>query len=355
MRKKLFLQIILGSVLLMNTSCSNDSTITNDDPPKPSLGAYENGIVIGNEGTWSDMNASVDFISSDFKKFTSNIYTTVNNEELGQVLIGVHFKDDLAYLVLNSSNVVKIVNRYTFKKVGEIKNAINSPRHVAFSDKYIYVTNDTSFDGSKYVSIYNRSNLSLVKKIDLSEGAEGIVIANGNIFVSNSLLPSKRKTISYINGNTNTLQSIITVPYEGIQDIISDNNKVYSICSNYRLADSYIYIISDAGILTKTITLKGIKNASDLRIYNGRFYFTAGPQIYSMDMNADNGPSAPLLSTSLNNRDGFFTGFNIIDDKIITAESDQYENTSTVHVYNLAGIPIKTFTTGRGTSGLYKN
>lgn len=72
------------------------------------------------------MNASVDFISNDFTKFTPNIYNLTNNEELGKVLISIAFKDDLAYMVLNSSNVVKIVNRYTFKKVGEITKGIKT-------------------------------------------------------------------------------------------------------------------------------------------------------------------------------------------------------------------------------------
>lgn len=87
-------------------------------------GPYDNGIIIENEGTWTDMNASVDFISNDFTKFTPNIYNLTNNEELGKVLISIAFKDDLAYMVLNSSNVVKIVNRYTFKKVEKLQKEL---------------------------------------------------------------------------------------------------------------------------------------------------------------------------------------------------------------------------------------
>lgn len=158
MKKNILLQFTLGAVLLINTACSGDRTINNEEPQKPLRGPYDNGIIIENEGTWTDMNASVDFISNDFTKFTSNIYNLTNNEELGKVLISITFKDDLAYLVLNSSNVVKIVNRYTFKKVGEITTGIKSPRYVAVTDKYIYITNNTSFDPNNYVSIYNVSN-----------------------------------------------------------------------------------------------------------------------------------------------------------------------------------------------------
>ncbi|KUG13904.1 MULTISPECIES: YncE family protein [Elizabethkingia] len=355
MKKNILLQFTLGAVLLINTACSSDRTINNEEPQKPLRGPYDNGIIIENEGTWTDMNASVDFISNDFTKFTSNIYNLTNNEELGKVLISITFKDDLAYMVLNSSNVVKIVNRYTFKKVGEITTGIKSPRYVAVTDKYIYITNNTSFDPNNYVSIYNVSNFSLLKTVNIDNGAEKIAIANGNIFVDNSGSSGIQSKISYINGMTNTLQSVINLPNGRIQNLISENNDVYAIASKYKEADSYIYKVSGQGTLTKTIVLRGIASASDLRIYKGKFYFTSGAKIYSMDINADNPPAAPLFTTSLNNRDGFFTGFNIIDDKIFTAESDQYEDTSTVHVYTLTGAPVKTFITGRGTSGLHKN
>ncbi|AKH94548.1 YncE family protein [Elizabethkingia anophelis] len=355
MKKNILLQFTLGAVLLINTACSGDRTINNEEPQKPLRGPYDNGIIIENEGTWTDMNASVDFISNDFTKFTPNIYNLTNNEELGKVLISIAFKDDLAYMVLNSSNVVKIVNRYTFKNVGEITKGIKSPRNVITTDKYIYVTNNTSFEPNSYVSIYNASDFSFVKNISLDNGAEKITIASGNIFVENSPALSDKSKISYINGMTNTLQSVINIPNGRILNLISENNDVYAIASKYKEADSYIYKVSGQGTLTKTIVLRGIASASDLRIYKGKFYFTSGAKIYSMDINADNPPTAPLFTTSLNNRDGFFTGFSIIDDKIFTAESDQYEDTSTVHIYSLTGTPVKTFTTGRGTSGFYKN
>ena len=160
-------------------------------------------------------------------------------------------------------------------------------------------------------------------------------------FVDNSGSSGVQSKISHINGMTNTLQSVINLPNGRIQNLISEIMMFMQLLQNTKEADSYIYKVSGQGTLTKTIVLRGIVSASDLRIYKGKFYFTSGAKIYSMDINADNPPTSPLLLHLLNNRDGFFTGFNIIDDKIFTAESDQYEDTSTVHVYTLTGHLLK--------------
>ena len=92
--------------LLFNISCR-----TEDDPivePEPK-GAYENGILMSNEGNFGTPTATVSFISNDLNTVENNIYSTNNgNAALGDVLQTIGFQGDNAYMVLNNSN--KIVN-----------------------------------------------------------------------------------------------------------------------------------------------------------------------------------------------------------------------------------------------------
>ncbi|AQW92254.1 hypothetical protein CMT42_01525 [Elizabethkingia anophelis] len=350
MKATKLLQVFFGIALLLNVSCNNDRS---DDIPNPPTGAYTQGIIISNEGNFTTPNASVSFATNDFGTVNQDIYNKVNNEITGDVLNTIGFKGDFAYLVLNYSNQIKIVNRYTFKKVGEITKEIVNPRYIAFTDKYIYVTND-KYQGGKYVSIYNISDLSFVKKIDVSNVAERIATANGNIFVQNASFGFGNK-ISYVNGSTNNLQSEITIPNGQIQNIVPYNDNIYVLSSDASTTDSYIYTLSDTGAITKTTILKGVSQASKLRIDSGKFYYATGVKVYAMDMNATAIPTTPIITASASDQYSGLYGFDVIDGKIYTADSNKFTANSTVTVYSLTGNVLKTFEAGRGTNGFYKN
>ncbi len=338
----------LASLMMFSVVACND-----DDPiqevPK---GAYENGIFIANEGNMGSPNASVSFISDDLSTVTQDIYQTENGGNLGDVLQNIALDEERAFLVLNNSNKVTIVNRYTFKKEGEITDQVNQPRYVAFANNYIYLTND-KYGGEKYLSIYKKSDLSFVKKISFSDAAERVVEAGGNIFVQNATY-GFGNIISYINTSSNTVQSEITIPEGQIQKIIEDNDKVYVIASDYGLADSYIYTISSTGTISGTLTLTGIANATNLDIDGGKYYFTSGNKIYSMAQNTTAVPTSPLITVADNSWSTLY-GFNVVDGYIFTADANGFTADSKITVYNTSGSVVKTFDAGRGTNAFYGN
>jgi hypothetical protein len=45
------------------------------------------------------------------------------------------FSDDRAFLLLNNSNKVQVVNRYNFKKTGEITAQLDNPRYMTISNE----------------------------------------------------------------------------------------------------------------------------------------------------------------------------------------------------------------------------
>lgn len=349
MKIKQLLSLIFASVLLFTVSCTDDGDFY--EAPR---GAYENGIFVVNEGNFGTPNASVSFVSQDLNYVEQNIYkNNNNNEDLGDVLQTIGYSGDYAYLVLNNSNKVTVVNRYNFKKAGEITSNINQPRYIGFANNYIYVTND-EYMGDKYVTVYKNSDLSFVKKIDLTDTAERIAVAGGTVFVQNSSYGYGNK-ITLINSGTNDLQTTITVPNGQVQKIVSDNNNVYAIASDTALSDSYIYQISSSGSITNTTTLTGIANATHLNLDNGKFYFSSGMKIYSMDMSATTVPTAPILTAVETAPYSGLYGLSVIDGKIFTADANNFTANSKITVYNSSGAIIKTFDGGRATNSFFKN
>lgn len=348
MKLNKLLQIIFGFVLLFSISCSSDY-----EEVIPEI-TYQNGLFITNEGNFGKPNAEVTFLTKDLSLMQNDIYKAKNNNEnLGDVLQTMTFNSDKAYLLLNNSNKITIVDRVTFKKTGEITAQVNNPRYMAVANGNLYVSND-QFGGAKYVSVYKLSDNSFVKKIDFASTStvENVVEAGGAIFVQNASY-GFGNTITKINTTTNAIEgSAIAVPNGDITKTISSNGSVYTIASN--ATNSYIYQVSTAGNITKTTTLTGIANGRNLQVDGGRYYFSSANKVYSMDVNSTTVPS-PLFSTTETDPNFAVYGFSVIDGRIFVSDVKKFTAASEVTVYTTAGTPITKFTAGMGATSVYKN
>ncbi|MFL9833839.1 YncE family protein [Chryseobacterium terrae] len=348
MKLNRLLQFIFGFVLLFSISCTSDY-----EEVIPEI-TYNNGFFITNEGNFGKPNAEVTFLTRDLSLMQNDIYKAKNNENLGDVLQTIVFNGDKAYLLLNNSNKIQIVDRYTFKKTGEITAQLNNPRYMAIANGNLYVSNDNQ-SAIKFVTVYKLSDNSFVKKIDFASTStvENVVEAGGTIFVQNASY-GFGDTITKINTTTNSIDgAAITVPNGDINKTISSNGNVYTIAGT--ATDSYIYQISPTGAITKTTTLNGIGNGKNLQIDGGRFYFTSTNKVYSMDMNSTTVPTNPIITAV----DGgsYFTlyGFSVIDGRIFTSDVKGFTQPSEITVYTTGGTVVSKFTAGMGATSVYKN
>ncbi|AZA51740.1 hypothetical protein [Chryseobacterium sp. G0201] len=346
------LSLAFAATLLFNVSCSSDS----DDVVLETT--FENGILITNEGGFTTPTAEVSFVTNDLSALANKIYSGKNNEVLGNVLQTIGFDGNNAYLVSNVPNKIDIVNRYTFKKQATVTTNLQNPRYIAFSGNQYYVTNNNFFDVMK-LNVYNKDN-SFVKSISFARSAEKVVEANGNIVVQTdgvtyestppySELPTGY-TITIVKASTNVVDKTVTLPSNGIiRDLISYNGDAYVLASDN--TNSYIYKINSTTGAYTTTTLTAIPQAQKLRIDANKFYFfNSSNKIYSMTVGSTTVPTTPIVTTT-----GNLYGFNVIDGKIFASDAS-FTADSKVNVYNATnGSLLKTFTTGIGTNGFYKN
>ncbi|MGN7867080.1 DUF5074 domain-containing protein [Chryseobacterium sp. 22458] len=352
MRITRFLTVLFAFALLFNISCSSDS-ITFDESPI----TYQNGYFIANEGNFNSYGANIMFLTRDLSLKQDNIYAYNNGstEPLGDVLQTIAFNGNNAYLVMNNSNKIVIVDRFTFKKVGEIKEQLNNPRGIAFANGFIYVVNNNlNVGGAKSVTKYKISDKSFVKKIDFTESIDKVVEAGGNIFVQNATFGYGNK-ITYINTSTDATTEI-SIPNGDINRTISYNSDVYTISAT--TTDSYIYKISSTGALTPVITLTGIANGTNLQIDNDKFYFSSANKVYTTSVKNPTVPSSPLLTAA----DGglYYTlyGFSVIDGRIFASNVKEFQSNSELKIYSAtSGAEIYTIkdTGGRGANGVFLN
>ncbi len=345
------LTAVFASALLLTTACRKDDEVLTT--PK---GAYENGYFIANEGNFGKPNAEVSFASKDLSTIEHKVFGSNNGgAQLGDILQSVGFEGDNAYLVVNNSNKIEIVNRYTFKKVATVTENLVQPRYIAIYGGNKYVTQNDFFSSRK-LNIYNNAN-AFVKTISFDRYSEKVVSAANFIYVqtdgtaydTTTWLPyATGHTITRVNPANNSVDKTITLSDTGIiQDMTADSKNVYVVSSSS--AETNLYTVdAAAGTFTKTV-IPGM-SASAIALDGNQIYLVAGKKVYTMVAGSSMPPTTAIVTLN-------FTpyGFSVLDGKIFVSDAKAFTEDSEVSVYNTAGTLLKTFKAGMGANGFYKN
>jgi YVTN family beta-propeller protein len=338
--KNLYLGIIASAFLF--ASCSNDDE--NNDVP---LGAYDNGVLILNEGNFKDVNASVSYLSNDLATFQNDIFKVVNAPTiLGDVAQSLSFSNEKAFIVVNNSNEVEVVNRYTFKSLGTITEKLENPRYSVVLNDKLYVTNAIS----KAVTIYDAKTYAYVASIPLNKTAEKIVAANGKLYVTNAAYGFGSE-VTVINPATNTVTKTLTLE-NGINSIEANNGNVYVLAGND--TKSKLFKIDTATDTATSIESTTVKGALNMDIDGDKIYYTQGTGVYAISLTATSFSDKALFSVTDNSWSTFY-GFGVIDGKIYSGDANAFTKDGTVTIYTPTGTVLKTLTVGLGPNGFYSN
>lgn len=173
---------LLTSLLLLTllfTACDDDS---GTNPPVTPQGPR--GLYILNEGNFQRGNASLSLFIPDSGTVYNDLYQAVNQRALGDVGNSITVHDGLAYLVINNSHKIEVIDAHTHKYVRTIASAAGaSPRQIAFATNGLgYVSN--LFAGS--VSVYDPSEARYLGDIAVGANPDGIAAAGNSVVVANS-------------------------------------------------------------------------------------------------------------------------------------------------------------------------
>ncbi len=352
--KQLAFTLFLGSLFL--TSCSNDDEVT-----ETPLGAYDNGVLVLNQGGFGNGNASMSYLSDDLTVFQDNIFSLVNPSiVLGDTAQDVGFYDNLAYIVLNVSNKIEIVNRYTLAHVGTISTGLSNPRYIVFNNGKAYVSNwgNGTSTSDDYIAVINLANNSLLTPIPVAEGPERMVVYNSKVYVAHAGGFGFGSTVSVINTITNSVSSIA----------------VGDVPNSLEIRDDYLYVLNGgkpswsgsetAGSLSKinllsnsvddTINFNTSTHPSNLDIENSSFYYTVDSDIFQMAMISTSFPTTPIFSTTDQGVYGVYS-FAVKNNKIYVGDAGDYSSNGKIYVYTLTGDLVSNKTVGVIPAGFYFN
>lgn len=343
---KLFLIALSVSLFV---SCSND-----DDESNEPKGIYDNGFFILNEGSKS--KGTISFSNDDFTTFTKDVYAQANSNDLpGGYLQNIFFDGDRAYVISGGSNVINVVNRYTFKLIAKIETGLANPRYGVVKDGKAYVTNANTYsyenaatgDTDDYVAVINLATNTVESKIDLNATANRLVLKDGKLYITDTY----NDKLLVVDVATKKLDAPVQIGFNG--DCIEEENGVLYILRNPYGDKSEIVKVKLSDKTTSKITFpEALERAGYLDIYNDKVYYTVSNAVYAINTSATTASTTAILTaTSVAN----LYGFAVNNDRIYISDSGNYTSDSKAYIYNLSGTLEKELTVGVGPNGFYFN
>ncbi|CAA9201380.1 YncE family protein [Flavobacterium collinsii] len=350
---KLTRLFLLALSVSLFVSCSND-----DDSDNPK-GVYDNGIFILNEGNSTD-GGSVSFISDDLNTFNKDVYKTVNTTDfVGKFLQNIFFDGDKAYIIAGGSNVINVVDRYSFKLLAKVETGLNAPRYGVVKDGKAYVTNANTYwsktnpagNTDDFIAVINLATNKVETTIPLNTTANHIELHNNKLYVTE---PYNSDKLLVVNPATNKLETSLTIGF-GADTMEEKDGILYAIRSSYGERSEIVKVkLSDNSITKITFpeSLDGVKN---LDIYNNKIYYTLNTAVYAIDYTATTASTTPIFQYTSTSDYGKMYGFTVKDDRIFIADGGDFKSNSKAYIYNLSGTLQKELTVGVGPNGFYFN
>lgn len=221
---KLLTIIILSIVVLIG--CKEDDPFT----PPPENAVITKGIYILNEGGFTKSNASLTVYVSDSNKVYSDVFYSANLRSLGDVANDIVFNNNKAFIVVNNSDKIEIISMETHLSLGTITVPGNSPyKIVILNDSKGYFTNFKK--GT--VTAFNPTTYAITKaNISVGKNPQGIIVANGKIFVCNSG-NGLDSTISVIDPAVDSIITTINVGKSPADIALDNDGDVTVLCNGF--------------------------------------------------------------------------------------------------------------------------
>ncbi len=217
------LMLLFGLIMLLIAGCKKET----DDPAEITIGE---GVFIINQGNFTVGNSSLSYFEPGTSAKYNNLFSAVNDVPLGDVAQSMTLDDKFAYVVVNNSGVIHVINRRDVKQVGKITGLI-SPRHLLkISDDKAYVSDFFSTS----MMVINPSTFEITGTIAVGRSTEEMIPFQDVVFVANwsgynqTLVNNK---LLVIDVNQDKVIDSVQVGIEPNSMVMDKFNNLWVLCS----------------------------------------------------------------------------------------------------------------------------
>jgi YVTN family beta-propeller protein len=325
----------------------------------PSVKGFFHGIIITNEGTFTQNNGSVSFIDARTDSIIPDLFQLVNNRPAGDVVQSFGIADSLGFIVINNSMKVEVVKLEDFTSIGLIQASY--PRYFCYAGSGKgYLTNG-AFPGE--VLVINTRNLKVIDTIEVGNQPEHLLVSNNRLFVANGKWGNDN-IISVIDIETDSVIKNIEVG-DGPTDLVeTPDNSIWVICQGKVVYNNdWTQIMEETDSRLVRINPLTMEKTADVVIgstgdgfnpyliadgpVRDIIYIAEAGGIYSFNTQTLALSADPLIP-------GYFYGMGInpSNGNIFALEAKGYTSNGAVHIYTSSGTLIKSFETGIGPNGV---
>ncbi len=306
------------------------------------------GVFIVNEGNYTQSNASLSFIDYSSSKKYDNVFESKNNRKLGDVFQSMTLINDKAYLVINNSGKIEVINAKTFESVNTVKG-LRSPRYICKTGyNKIYVSDLYA----NKISVVDLNTYETTKTIDLFGWSEEMLSYKGKTYVTNV----KTNHISIIDELTDNITDSIATPFAPKSIVQDSAHNLWVLCGDINATDKKHFIlhidINTGAIINQWQITTPQTAASKLHINKaGNTLFWIDEGIFKMSIYGQQLPAQALIEKA----GRLFYGFNIDNKRSQLWVSDvkDFNTTSDIYRYDLNGSLLEKLSGGKITSDFY--
>jgi len=349
------------ALFLTLSACMNDDLIRDFERMKANETTL--GVFVLNEGNLSSSNASLSYYKPHEKEVLNNVFYNTNGLPLGDVAQSIALTDSTAYVVLNNSGKVYVLNINTFKYIGKI-TGLTSPRYMyLYSKNKAYITDLYS----KSIQIVNPITFQHLGKISVNNrnssfyqhSTEQMQAVGNKLFVSCWSYDNKILVVDML---TDKLTDSLTVAKQPNSMQIDKSDKLWVLSDGAFEGSPYghelaaLTCINTSSLhVEKVFTFANSKaSPSKLQINETKdtLYFISNNVgeiatdygVYKMPITAQTLPQIPFIKQ--NKRLFYGLGIDPNNSDIYVADAIDHSQNGFVLRYNRQGIAIDSFKVG---------
>lgn len=337
------MKYILFTLLLLSciaAGCKDETA------PGPSVIKAAKGIYVINEGSFSQNNSSVTYYNLATNNTILDAYNSANNTSLGDNANSIFIHGSKGYIAVDNSNKIEIIDLNNFKSLGQIDFGISgSPREIFIKDSL------TGYATSLYkneVVKFNPSTKQIIKKIAVGNYPDGLIEANGKLFVANSGFGASN-SVSVIDMGSDAVIKTLNVGFNP-RVIIKQNNTVYVVCTgSYTDTTVFSGVYSINPISAEVIdSVKVRKNPGEASAFEGSSLLVVNSDGLMKVNFADKSVQQVVSASSINSLTSviYSVTYDPAAEKIYAGNPKDFQQNGEVVVMDKTGKEQKRFSTG---------
>jgi len=349
---KPFFYILTG--LLLWACMAEDPFPDHELPDLPEL--YE-GVFILNEGNYMYSNASLSYYDIEEKRVYQDVFYNANGLPLGDVAQSMVIRNGLAYIVVNNSGRIYIMDVNSFEFAGKI-TGLMSPRHIHFlDDEKAYVTDLYA----QSIAIVNPETGEITGSIDVTkEGGQFYqhsteqMVSYKNLVFANSW--SYDNSILVIDTTTDEWIDTIEVLIQPESMVSDKNDKLWVLTDGGFPGSPYGY--EAPGLIRIDVASREIEKVyrfelgdspRSLRINgSGDTLYFINRHVYRQPVASEASPEIFIESPYADNPFGGYRviGVDPVTSELYVADAIDHVQPGIVYRFTPEALPVDTFPTG---------